>query len=174
MTKIERRLAGLMLLAMLVLGGSLPASAQTFAPSFRLAGAVTTPETYTITKLEALPPTNLDVFFYTGAGPVAATYTGVLLWDLLNAATVINNPAVKNDVLRKEVIVTGSDGYVSVFSLGELDPMFGGEQVMVAYLLNGAPITDDTGFATIVVPGDKAGGRYVHAVTRIIVSKSAP
>jgi DMSO/TMAO reductase YedYZ molybdopterin-dependent catalytic subunit len=174
MTGIARLLGGLAL-AMLLLAGGRPAGAQTltFSPSFRLDGDVATPKVYTLHKLEKLPPTKLDVFFYTGAGPVSATYTGVLLWDLLADANVLNDPTVKNDVLRKEVVVTGSDGYVSVFSLGELDPMFGGEQVIVAYELNGAPVTDDTGFASIVVPGDKAGGRYVHAVTSIKVTASA-
>ena len=174
MGNIARLLGGLALTLLLLAGAGRHAQAQTFAPSFRLYGDVGTPKVYTYHKLAELPSTKLDVFYDTGAGPVSASYTGVLLWDLLTAANVLTDPSVKNDVLRKEVIVTGSDGYVSVFSLGELDPMFGGQQVIVAYASSGEPLTGSDGFASIIVPGDKAGGRYVHAVTSIKVTASAP
>jgi len=30
------------------------------------------------------------------------------------------------------VIATGSDGYTSVYSLGEIDPQFGNQQILIA------------------------------------------
>jgi hypothetical protein len=42
------------------------------------------------------------------------------------SAGIITNPAIKNDILNYYVLATGSDGYEAIFSLGELDPMFGG------------------------------------------------
>jgi hypothetical protein len=40
------------------------------------------------------------------------------------------------------LLATGSDGYEAIFSLGELDPMFGGTGVpdLIAYLQDGVPI----------------------------------
>ena len=140
-----------------------------YASTFRLRGQVAHPQTYSLPLLAALPATRQTVFFYTGAGPVDASYTGVLLWDLLNTAGLITNPAIKNDLLRQRVVVTGNDGYQAVFSLGELAPQFGGEQVMVAYAVDGAPLDQSTGFAEIIVPGDKAGGRAVNTIVRIEV-----
>ena len=151
-----------------------PARAQDAAPAgyastFRLRGQVMHPQTYSLALLQALPATRQNVFFVAGSGTVNATYTGVLLWDLLNTAGLVENPAVKNDLLRQRVVVTGSDGYQAVFSLGELAPQFGGEQVMVAYAVNGQPLGASTGFAEVIAPGDKAGGRAVNTIVRIEV-----
>jgi len=106
---------------------------------------------------------------------VTATFTGVLLYSLLttNGQSLITNPAVKNDVLREYVVATGSDGYKAVISLGEILPNFGGELDMIAYLQDGNPITAD-GFARLVVPGDKFGGRYVSNLVSLEVFNAAP
>ena len=40
-----------------------------------------------------------------------------------------------------------------VLALGEINPGFGGEQVLVADGENGAPLGSDTGFARLIVPG---------------------
>jgi hypothetical protein len=64
--------------------------------------------------------------------------------------------------------VTGSDCYQSVFGAGEIDPSFGGSQIMVAYATGGASL-GTAGFARIVVPGDKAGGRFVSNIVEIEV-----
>lgn len=66
------------------------------------------------------------------------------------------------------MIVTGSDCYQSVFGAGEFDPFFGGSQVMVAYSVGGQSLGSD-GFARIVVPGDKEGGRFVSNIVNIRV-----
>ena len=55
-----------------------------------------------------------------------------------------------------------------VFTAGEIDPGFGGNQVLIAYLVNGAPLGSE-GPAQIVAPGDKAGGRFVHNIATIEV-----
>jgi hypothetical protein len=77
-------------------------------------------------------------------------------------AGIITDPGAKNDILNYYVLATGSDGYEAIFSLGELDPMFGGTGApdLIAYMENGMPLDAD-GFARVVVPGDNFGGRYV-------------
>ncbi len=140
-----------------------------YSTSFQLRGQVMHPKTYSLASLAVLPVTRQNVVLYAGSGQVNASYTGVLLWDLLSTAGLIINPTSKNDLLRQRVVVTGSDGYQAVFSLGELAPQFGGEQVMVAYGVNGALFDQSSGFAKIIVPGDKAGGRAVGTIVRIEV-----
>src|SRR5215831_5025665 len=58
--------------------------------------------------------------------------------------------------------------YQSVFGAGEIDPFFGGSQIMVAYETGGQSLSHN-GFARIVVPGDKAGGRFVSNIAKIEV-----
>jgi DMSO/TMAO reductase YedYZ molybdopterin-dependent catalytic subunit len=127
-----------------------------------LSGAVQTPGVFTLSSLEALPATTETVTYLAGGTPVTATFTGVSIWTLLTDAGIVTNPAIKNDILNYYLLATGSDGYEAIFSLGELDPMFGGTGApdLIAYLQDGMPLGAD-GFARVVVPGDDFGGRYV-------------
>ena len=116
------------------------------------------------TTCRVFAPTTTETATYTAAGtPVTDTYTGIKLWDLLTDAGGVTVTSAKNDILSKYVVATGSDGYKAVFSLGEIDPNFGNQPVMVAYADTGGQLgpNGSDGLARMVVPGDLAGGRYV-------------
>lgn len=139
--------------------------------SFIVFGAVTNRAVFNLNQLEQFAPAQENVTYFSAGSVVTESFTGVLLWDLLNNSPVggiVTNPNVKNDILHKVVIVTGTDCYQSVFGAGEFDPFFGGSQIMVAYLTGGQSLGSD-GFARIVVPGDKAGGRFVSNIASIEV-----
>lgn len=127
---------------------------------FTVRGAVATPVAFTLAALEALPAHTESVSYLAGSTPVSHTYTGALLWDVLNSAGILTDPTIKNDILRKLVVAAGSDGYDVDLSLGEIDPTFGNEPILVAYSDEDGLLTGD-GFARLVVPGDIYGGRYV-------------
>lgn len=131
---------------------------------FQLSGAVARPATFDVTALQALTPVTRTV----GAN----TYTGVGLWDLVNAAGISTNAAVKNDLLGFYVVATGSDGYRTVISLAEISPDFGNQPDMVAYAMNGAPLTTN-GFARLVIPNDGKAGRYVSNLISLEVVAAA-
>ncbi len=67
--------------------------------------------------------------------------------------------------LRRNIVVTGRDGYAVTLALAEIDPEFEGKQVLLAYRRNGQPIEGNT--LRLVVPGDRHGGRSVRDVVRI-------
>ncbi len=118
-------------------------------------------------------PVTTDSVTYTAAGaPVSDTYNGVSLWNLLDTtAGGVNVTAGKNDILSKYVIATGSDGYKAAFSLGEIDPQFGNQPVLVAYsdIAGQLGPNGSDGLARMVVPGDQAGGRYVSDLVSLHV-----
>jgi DMSO/TMAO reductase YedYZ molybdopterin-dependent catalytic subunit len=144
------------------------ASSATAQPvSIALGGAFDHPGNITLDELRALPATTENVFFSTGHGPVNASFTGVLLWTVLERAGMKLDPKAHNAVLRKYVVVTGSDGYVALFSLGELDPEFGAAQVILAYQQDGKPLGAASGWLRLIVPGDKGGGRDVIKIATI-------
>ncbi|WP_191062042.1 molybdopterin-binding protein [Geminicoccus harenae] len=109
------------------------------------------------------PASTARVFFSTGHGPVEASFEGVLLWTLLEEAG-LTEEATKNAILRRVFTVTGRDGYQVVLSGGEIAPMFGGAQALVAHAQDGEPVE---GLARLVLPGDKSGGRHVDDIIRI-------
>ncbi|MBV8089465.1 MAG: molybdopterin-dependent oxidoreductase [Alphaproteobacteria bacterium] len=139
--------------------------------SFTVTGEVTNKAVFDLSALQQFPPAQANVTYFAAGSVVTESFTGALLWDLLNNAPVggiVTNPNIKNDILHKVVIVTGTDCYQSVFGAGEFDPFFGDSQIMVAYATGGQPLGNQ-GFARIVVPGDKAGGRFVSNIANIEV-----
>lgn len=145
-----------------------PGGVSTF---FTVSGEVTNRAVFDLTKLEQFLPAQENVTYFAAGSVVSESFTGVLLWDLLNNAPVdgiVTDPAIKNDILHKIIIVTGTDCYQSVFGAGEIDPFFGGSQIMVAYATGGQSL-GNAGFARVVVPGDKAGGRFVSNIANIEV-----
>jgi hypothetical protein len=113
--------------------------------------------------VEQLPASEQKVSFLTGRGPEQATYTGALLWSVLERAQMLGgDPRAR---LRRTVFVTGRDGYAAVLALAEIDPDFEGKQVLLAYRRDGQPM--DGHALRLVVPGDRRGGRSVGDVVRI-------
>ncbi|HEY8005295.1 MAG TPA: hypothetical protein VIE66_00465 [Methylocella sp.] len=165
------------LLFLAAVGFSPIAEAQT-APipsTFRVLGQVAKPTTFDLTVLKKLPVTSENVTYFAAGLVQSHNFTGASLWDLLQSVGgIIVDPKVKNDILRSAVIITGSDGYgyASVFGAGEIAPGFGGDQIMIAYAQDGLPLGPD-GFAKIIAPGDKMGGRFVSNIVKIEVRKVA-
>ena len=135
-----------------------------------LTGQVADPGFY---NLPTTTPVTTETVTYKAAGvPVSDTYTGTTLWNLLTDSGGVSTTTAKNDILSKYVIATGSDGYKAVFSLGEIDPAFGDQPVLVAYADTGGQLgpKGSDGLARMVVPGDVAGGRYVSDLVSLRVA----
>ena len=149
-------------------GGLLASYGVPFSP-VAVTGGVGSPGVY---NLPYQTPVTTESVTYTAAGtPVSDTYAGVSLWNLLNNAGGVSVTAAKNDILSKYVIATGADGYKAAFSLGEIDPQFGNQPVLVAYADGSGQLGPDgsDGLARMVVPGDGAGGRYVSDLVDLSV-----
>jgi DMSO/TMAO reductase YedYZ molybdopterin-dependent catalytic subunit len=139
-----------------------PAAAQ--SPALSLEGKVKTPQRWSLDDLRKMPAEHADVTYQTEKGPVTASFTGVLLWSLIEAAGGIDDPA-KGAAVRHAIRITASDGYVVVTSTGEISPDFGNKGTLVAYERDGKPLAD----FRIVMPGDKHGGRNIHDIVTIAV-----
>ena len=112
--------------------------------------------------LRAMPSQTREVSFQTDHGPQKATYTGVLLWAVVARAEI--DDGAKFGELHHVMAITGKDGYLVMFSLGEIDPNFGQAPVMIAYERNGQPIP---GGLRLVVPGDVHGARDIRDLAHI-------
>ena len=145
-----------------------PAAAQNAAPTqtpvLTLDGKVKNPQHWTLDDLKKMPAEHADVSFQTDKGPVTASFTGVKLWSLIEAAGGIDD-AAKGAALRHAICVTATDGYVMVTSTGEIAPELGDKPALVAYERDGKPLDN----FRIVMPGDKRGGRNVRDVVTIAV-----
>jgi DMSO/TMAO reductase YedYZ molybdopterin-dependent catalytic subunit len=155
----------------LIVALSAGAQAQTQSTTVTVTGNVGTPAVYSLSGLQALAPTTQTDTFTAGGTPVTDTFTGVSVWNLLNASGgIVVNPAVKNDVLNNYIIATGTDGYKAVISAGEISPSFANRPDLVAYGDTGGTLPNPAGFARLTVPGDVAGGRYVSNLDNLTVA----
>ncbi|MBO9648983.1 MAG: molybdopterin-dependent oxidoreductase [Variovorax sp.] len=137
-----------------------------FAPSFTVSGAVGKPSTFDLAALQALPSTQQ----ITGSG----VYTGVSLWTLLeSAAGGIKPGSGRNPLIAMYAVATGSDGYRTVLSIGEIDSALSGKMVLVAYSVDGKPL-DRNGMARLVVTTDAKATRSVSNLTSIEVFALPP
>ena len=142
------------------LSGVLGSFGIPFSP-VAVSGDVADPGFY---NLPDLTPATVETATYAaGAAPVTDTYAGITLRTLLDAAGGVDVTSAKNDILSKFVVATGADGYKAAFSLGEIDPRFGAQPVLVASSDTAGQLGPEgsEGLARVVAPGDLAGGRYV-------------
>ena len=109
-----------------------------------------------------MPPVTVEVHFVAGHGEKNAVFTGALLWDLVKAATPIDE-AGGHARLQHTLLARGRDGYAVALAVGELDPNFEGKQVLVAYVRDGNPAP----VLQLVVPGDARPGRSVRDLVSI-------
>jgi len=127
-----------------------------------------------------LSPITRTVTYLAGAGSQTHTYTGYSFWDLLNSSAVgiVTDPAIKNDLVGKYVVATGSDGYKALYSMGELSPTYGGDPaifIAVSETVGGVETgLGADGWARTVVPGDGRGSRYVSNLVNLEVFSAAP
>ena len=99
----------------------------------------------------------------------AGGYAGLRLTDLLDEADIRRDA---HQALRRTYVATASDGYLAVFSWGELFNTSNGTSVMVAFERDGLPLRDGEGRIALVSLADKRiGPRYVKWLSRIDVRR---
>lgn len=138
-------------------------------------GQVLNPITLTAEDLQNnFSSQTMDVTYLSGEDTVSTSFTGVPLWQVINAAQPNLNADVRNDRISMYIVVTGSDGYQAVISWGELDPEFANQPILLAYAQEGAAIADEQGPIRLIVPTDGRGGRYVSGVVNISLRDAPP
>jgi hypothetical protein len=90
---------------------------------------------------------------------------GVPLATLLRNHLTIPDPAPYN----RYVLIISDDGYCATFSFGELFNSRLGDQVVIATIKDGKPLSTSDGFAMSITGEDSTGGRSVKRIKKIEV-----
>ena len=109
-----------------------------------------------------------------GHDKTTATYSGVLLRELLREVGAPSGENLRGTALAASVRARASDGYEVVLAPAELDPSFRDEQVLVADNKDGKPLSAHDGPLMLIVPGDKRPARWVRMLTSIELRPQAP
>jgi len=147
----------------LIAAGLLPA--QDSQPTLQVTGAVKQALTLSADDLAKMPRATVK----TTSGGMETVYDGVWLHEVLKKAGVPLGSELRGKALSSYVIAEAQDGYQVVFSLGELDPSFIDNEILLADTANGKPLFGPLGRFRLVVPKDKPGARSVRMLTKIEV-----
>jgi len=140
-------------------------AAQDVQPSIQVTGAVKQTLSRSADDLAKMPRSSVRT---TNKG-METVYDGVWLHEVLKAAGVPQGSELRGKALASYVLAEAQDGYQVVFSLGELDPAFIDNQILLADTANGKPLFGAQGRFRLVVPKDKPGARSVRMLTKLEV-----
>src|SRR5262245_19149807 len=141
------------------------AVAQEAPAVVEVAGAVKQPLKLTADDLAKMPRASVK----TTSNGMETVYAGVWLHEVLKRAGVPQGGELRGKALASYVLAQAQDGYQVVFSLGELDPTFIDNEILLADTANGKPLFGAQGRFRLVVPKDKPGARSVRMLTKLEV-----
>jgi DMSO/TMAO reductase YedYZ molybdopterin-dependent catalytic subunit len=139
--------------------------AQDSPSTVQVTGAVKQALTLSADDLAMMPRASVK----TTSGGMETVYEGVWLHEVLKKAGVPQGSELRGKALSSYVIAEAQDGYQVVFSLGELDPSFIDNEILLADTANGKPLFGAQGRFRLVVPKDKPGARSIRMLTKIEV-----
>ncbi len=149
----------------LALAASPALMAQRDTASVEVVGTLKQSLRLTAEDLSKMPRASVE----TRSDGVSVTYAGVWLTDVLKKAGVPAGTELRGKTLASYLLVTAEDGYEVVFSLAELDSMFGAYPVLLVDSANGKPLPGAEGPFRLVVPKDERGARSVRMLKKIEV-----
>jgi len=144
--------------AMLLPGQEAPAT-------LAVSGAVKQPLTLSAADLAKMPRATVTTI----NNGMETVYEGVWLHEILKKAGVPQGSELRGKALASYLLASASDGYQVLFSLGELDPAFIDNQILLADTANGKALFGAQGRFRLVVPKDKPGARSVRMLTKLEV-----
>jgi DMSO/TMAO reductase YedYZ molybdopterin-dependent catalytic subunit len=150
----------------LVFGQAPNQQAKTGPSAITISGDVGTPLTLSVEDLAKMPHEKVSIPDQDGT---KVEYEGVPLRDILAKAGVPMGEKLRGKALASYVLAKAQDGYQVVFALGELDPAFGNEKILVADKRDGKPLFGFQGPLRLVCPDDKAGARSVRMLESLEV-----
>jgi hypothetical protein len=162
--KYARLLLALASLAGLVFGQTPPAAV------LAVQGDIATPLSLTADDLAKMPRETVSVPAPDGTKIV---YEGVTLLAVLQKAGAPFGKQLRGKVLSSYVLAKAMDGYQVIFTLGELDPDFGNETILVADKRDGKPMGEKQGPFRLVCPNDHEGARSVRMLETLEIVRLA-
>jgi DMSO/TMAO reductase YedYZ molybdopterin-dependent catalytic subunit len=140
-------------------------AAQEAPTSIQVTGAVKQALALTADDLAKMPRASVR----TTNNGMGTVYEGVWLHEVLKKAGVPQGSELRGKALSSYVLAQAQDGYQVLFSLGELDPAFIDNEILLVDTANGKPLFGAQGRFRLVVPKDKPGARSVRMLTKLEV-----
>ena len=158
-----------LLLAALIASMAVWAATPVLAQDLKVTVAGRDSMVLTPADLKALPRAKAT---FTAHGK-SITYEGAVLNAALKQAGVVSGDRLMGRYLNQVVVAKGSDGFTASYSLGETDPIYRANPVIIADSKDGQPLDAKEGPYRLVVDGDLRPGRSVRMLATVEV-KAVP
>ncbi|MBU4436574.1 MAG: molybdopterin-dependent oxidoreductase [Alphaproteobacteria bacterium] len=99
----------------------------------------------------------------------AVTYEGAVLHEALLKAGVVAGERLMGRYLNQVVVLRAGDGFTSLLSIAETDPVYRANPVILADTVNGHPLDAREGPYRVVVDGDLRPSRSPRNVVAVEV-----
>jgi DMSO/TMAO reductase YedYZ molybdopterin-dependent catalytic subunit len=159
-----------LLLALGFLASALLFSQAPPAAVLAVQGEIPSPLSLTADDLAKMPRETATV---PAADGTKIVYEGVTLRAVLEKAGAPFGKKLRGKVLTTYVLAKAMDGYQVIFTLGEIDPDFGNETILLADKRDGKPLPDKQGPFRLVCPNDHEGARSVRMLESLEVVRLA-
>jgi len=140
------------------------------AAALAVQGDIAAPLSLTADDLAKMPRETVSLPAPDGSKIV---YEGVTLLEVLQKAGAPMGKQLRGKALASYVLAKAHDGYQVAFTLGELDPQFGNQSILVADKRDGKPLADKQGPFRLVCPNDKEGARSVRMLEALEIVRLA-
>jgi hypothetical protein len=158
------------LLAVLAIAGGFVFAQAPAGAVLAIQGDVPMPLSLSADDLAKMPRETVSVPAPDGS---KIAYEGVTLLAVLQKAGAPFGKQLRGKVLTTYVLAKAQDGYQVIFTLGELDPDFGNETILLADKRDGKPLGDKQGPFRLVCPNDHEGARSVRMLQTLEVVRLA-
>ena len=136
----------------------------------KIGGAVTTPLILTAADLKSMPRKTIRV--ENEHAQKAEVYEGVLVQDILRKAGATLGDKLRGPAMATYVLAEAADDYRVVFSLAEFDSGFQESEILLADMVDGAPLPSDQGPFRLVAPREKRPARWVKMLKSLTVVRA--
>jgi len=99
----------------------------------------------------------------------SVVYEGAVLHEALLKAGVVAGERLMGRYLNQIVVLRAADGFASILSIAETDPVYRANPVILADTVNGQPLDAREGPYRVVVDGDLRPSRSPRAVVSVEV-----
>ena len=120
----------------------------------------------------ALSGLRWDSVAITRPGEAPRMFTGVPLRAVLALGGYAPG-RLRGPALASAFRVGAQDGYVVAFGVAELDSALVGHAMLLAFAVNGAPLSAEDGPWRLVIPSDHHSARWVRQVTSVSIEAGA-
>ena len=140
-------------------------AAPDWPPTIQVAGDVKRQLTLSVDDLAKMPRASV----HGSNNGMETVYEGVWLHEVLKMAGVPQGNQLRGKALAGYVLAQAQDAYQVVFSLGELDPSFIHNEILLADTAGGKALSGPQGRFRLVVPKDKLAARSIRMLTKLEV-----